>query len=596
MKRLIFLALFSITLVGAIAQTRLQMRIWKDGRSSSYVLNEIDSILFQNEVFIPDVAPTKDAITIIWNTVDFSSCIYPDQQLVLAGNYNNWNTYPVDMIHFEPIYGLDGWWKAVVTPKQDTSILTAIPCAIATDGTFSWDYQWANTKAGDCEVISGDAVIKTDTDNNLQLQINSNSSIVYIRSYGFRKDPCNSDSFACEEAVQEARKILSDSATTWEMAYFPNLEYSSKGYNMVIKFNQNGSVCVSAKNSTTTMNKLMTDCESTWVVKRDYGPLLSFDTYNNVFHAWSDPGNDGVGLMGDYEFYILKATTDVVLLKGKKHGAYCVMRPMRNTDVEDYFSTCEKMQTTLFGNNNLVTYNQNDKKKYLYNGSSGQFQSAEYGGKLVAEDATYHPICVTEDGIIVSVGIGDDDQERIFTYDSIKGELKGESGSIINADNLNILFGAYFTDNALGWAVDPAGQEAVDSLLAAVNAAMQNTSTKMKVMGYGYKQSLNMYEGGYFILVNFTYKQGKKNQETKLVWTIDLTINENGLEVSNLVPYNTTTENWIENIPAVQGIVESLVGTFSAESGDNLFNAAAGMKLVNTDKTLLIKGATDIKM
>ena len=35
------------------------------------------------------------------------------------------------------------------------------------------------------------------------------------------------------------------------------------------------------------------------------------------------------------------------------------MRPMRNTDVEDYFRTYEKMKTTLFGNNNIVTYNNN---------------------------------------------------------------------------------------------------------------------------------------------------------------------------------------------------------------------------------------------
>lgn len=290
----------------------------------------------------------------------------------------------------------------------------------------------------------------------------------------------------------------------------------------------------------------------------------------------------------------------MVLLKGKKHGAYCVMRPMRNTDVEDYFSTCEKMQTTLFGNNNLVTYNQNDKKKYLYNGSSGQFQSAEYGGKLVAEDATYHPICVTEDGIIVSVGIGYDDQERIFTYDSIKGELKGESGSIINAGNLNVLFDSYFADNSFGWSVDTTGVDAVAAFLEQVNtfAKDDKKSSNIKVMGYGYKQSLNMYEGGYFILVQVGYKQNGKGKEqvVKLLWTIDMTINEHGLEVSNLVPYNTTTEKWIENIPAVQGIVESLVGTFSAEPGDNLFNAAAGIKLVNTDKTLLIKGATDIKM
>jgi hypothetical protein len=37
----------------------------------------------------------------------------------------------------------------------------------------------------------------------------------------------------------------------------------------------------------------------------------------------------------------------------------------------------------------------------------------------------------------------------------------------MNAGNLNVLFGAYFTDNAYGWSVDPAGQPAVDALLAA---------------------------------------------------------------------------------------------------------------------------------
>ena len=399
-----------------------------------------------------------------------------------------------------------------------------------------------------------------------------------------------------QEAVENAFDVFSSNESGWEMAYFPNLEASAKGYNMVIKFNKNGNVSVTAKNAATTMNKIMTDSASTWAVKSDYGPILTFDTYNDVFHAFSDPQENGAGLLGDYEFLILKATPELVLLKGKKHSAYSVMRPMKNANLEEYFTACEKMQSKLFGNNNIVTLTQGNNKMYLYKGAEGQFQSAAYGSKLIAEAATYHPVCSTEDGIIVSTGFGEDVHDHIFYYDSIKGELRSDAGAVMNAGNLNTLFGAYFTDNAFGWAVDPAGQEVVEELLAAVNKAMKNTSAKMKVMGYGYKQSLNMYEGGYFMLINFTYKQGTKNQEKKLVWTIDLTQDENGITVANAVPYDKNTETFLGQIPAAQAVADAMLGSYSATPLEGyLFNAAAGMKLVG-EKELVVRGANNIKM
>ena len=406
----------------------------------------------------------------------------------------------------------------------------------------------------------------------------------------------DSAAIRAQKAVDNAFDVLTSTENGWEMAYFPNLEADAKGYNMVLKFNKNGNVSVTAKNMETTANKIVTDTASTWAIKSDYGPILTFDTYNDVFHAFSDPKEDGAGMLGDYEFLILKATPELVLLKGKKHSAYSVMRPVKNPDVAAYYAACEKMQKMLFGNNNIVTLNQGDKKMYLYNGSTGQFQSAAYGSALSAENATYHPVCATEDGIIVSTGFGEDVHDHIFLYDSIKGELKSEAGAVMNAGNLNVLFGAYFTDNALGWAVDPAGQEAVDVLLEAVNTAMKNTSAKMKVMGYGYKQSLNMYEGGYFILVNFTYKQGKKNQEKKLVWTIDLTQDENGITVANAIPYDQNTETFLGQIPAAQAVADLMLGSYSATPLEgNLFNAAAGMVL-SGEKQLIIKGANNIKI
>ena len=409
-----------------------------------------------------------------------------------------------------------------------------------------------------------------------------------------------------QEAIETAFDVLTSNEAGWEVAYFPNLEASSKGYNMVWKFNKNGKVSATAKNSATTRNKMMTDSASTWAVKSDYGPILTFDTYNDVIHAFSDPQENGAGLLGDYEFLILKATPEVVILKGKKHSAYSVMRPMKTTNLEAYFAACEKMQSYLFGNNNVATLNQGEEKMYLYNGASGQFQSAAYGSPLVAEAATYHPVCSTEDGIIVSTGFGEELHEHIFLYDSVKGELVGEAGSVMNAGNLNVLFSSYFTDNAYGWVIDTVGIDSVAPFLAQINAIANDKASKIKQMGFGYKQSLNMYEGGYFVQVQVGYKQNGKGKEQviNLVWTIDLEMNEDGMTVSNLAMWDEkpedgnpdVTERWVKAAPAVQGVVDALLGSFTAELGANLFNAVSGMKLVGANQELLIKGANTVKM
>lgn len=403
-----------------------------------------------------------------------------------------------------------------------------------------------------------------------------------------------------QEAIDNAFNVFTSAEKGWEMAYFPNLEASAKGYNMVVKFNKNGNVSVTAKNATTTGNKILTDTASTWAVKSDYGPILTFDTYNDVFHAFSDPKGDGAGLLGDYEFLILKATPELVLLKGKKHSAYTVMRPMKNPDLAEYFTNCEKMQADLFGNNNIVTLHQGDNKMYLYKGADGQFQSAAYGSPLVAEAATYHPVCSTEDGIIVSMGFGEDIHDHIFYYDSIKGELKSEKGTVMNAGNLNLLYRSYFTDNLNGWTVEPTAVDSVASFIEQVNTLVKDTknNTNIKVLGYGYKQSLNMYEGGHFIVLQFGYKNGGKGKEQviKLIWTVDITADENGITVANPTPYDDNTNRWITNLPIVVDIMESLLGEFSATPDDgHLFNATSGM-ILSGETNLPIMGSSKVSM
>lgn len=177
------------------------------------------------------------------------------------------------------------------------------------------------------------------------------------------------DKSAAERAqwtLDNAKKILV-AQDSWEMLHFANRE--TRGYNIVIKFFEDGEVVATANNSLTTGGKMLTD-SSTWVVKNDYGPIISFDTYNNVLHAWADPQDDGDGYLGDYEFLILEATADRVVLKGKKHSAYTILRPMPDVTLDAYFKTCNAQLSNFFGNNAIMTLTQNGQSYYLHNGAT----------------------------------------------------------------------------------------------------------------------------------------------------------------------------------------------------------------------------------
>ena len=144
---------------------------------------------------IPEVAATEGAVTVVWNAVGFAPCMEEGDQLVFAGDYNGYNTDPAAMVKFEAIEGYEGWWKAVITPADPaaTPVLAGKPCALYLDGTFpsSWDHQWINVDADhQCTIIDGDATLEVEYDVESKLVVNSNSSVVYVRSYGFKTDPC----------------------------------------------------------------------------------------------------------------------------------------------------------------------------------------------------------------------------------------------------------------------------------------------------------------------------------------------------------------------------------------------------------------------
>ena len=136
---------------------------------------------------------------------------------------------------------------------------------------------------------------------------------------------------------KDVQSILKGAANGWRMEYFTGYG----GYNMFARFDslkvtvggeQIGPNHPAGIDPTT--GKMLTETSS-YKLEQSEGLILSFDTNNDILHYLSTPdnpdyGEKGTGLEGDFEFRVMSACADSVILVGKKHQAKIRLLPMPN--------------------------------------------------------------------------------------------------------------------------------------------------------------------------------------------------------------------------------------------------------------------------
>ena len=130
-----------------------------------------------------------------------------------------------------------------------------------------------------------------------------------------------------DKSVEDYTQILESADNGWVLQYYAGKNYSYGGYTLLLKF-KNGHV--------TAMGDVLDPEEqatSEYAVVKDQGPMLSFNVYNKVIHPLAEPwlGNPD-GVQGDYEFSILNANADSVVLQGRKWKNKMVLTPMPKED------------------------------------------------------------------------------------------------------------------------------------------------------------------------------------------------------------------------------------------------------------------------
>lgn len=138
----------------------------------------------------------------------------------------------------------------------------------------------------------------------------------------------------------EYNKILQEAPNGWKMEYFPETDQSMGGYTYFCTF-QDGEVVMMVDMTLTLAGVDLypagTPVNSQYKLISDQGPVLSFDTYNPIFHYFSEPIGmiDTDGYAGDYEFVFMKQEGKKLIMKGKKYGNTMIMTQIESSAEED---------------------------------------------------------------------------------------------------------------------------------------------------------------------------------------------------------------------------------------------------------------------
>ena len=424
-----------------------------------------------------------------------------------------------------------------------------------------------------------------------------NKSIILLLTLGLAFTACSRDEdslfekSAAErtvEALDNAQKCLTEAPNGWEFLYFCNPD--TRGYNILLKFDEHGQVKASAKaymkGTTLKTDSIITDANSIWEVMSDYGPILSFNTYNDVLHLWADPQGDGDGFLGDYEFLILEATPERIILKGKKHSAYSVMRRLpKDQDWTEYFTDIENMQAKLFSNSNLFLAEIGSEKYTLTKGATGIFTFANKGEAPDAEDPTVLPFVTTQEGIFFSAFLTDDRYQALKLSD---GVLKADAITM-SAGNLAEHFEYYMRLLGGAWQYNMK-EKAVKDIFAPFDAVLQEKYGNKKAKTtdlYWY----NPASSKSIVTLAYSYSSTGKNADVQTMF-FNYKIEPSGAQakLTYVGPADDNAEKFLAVFPTIVETLNNFVGTCSLATTEEAINPTLGLQISNASKVFTLTG------
>ena len=401
-----------------------------------------------------------------------------------------------------------------------------------------------------------------------------------------------------EEARKMYKEILLDKGGKWQMEYFTTEE--EHGYVYLFTFRNDGTVTISGNNEYITK---LTNIDSNvpsygsetsmWTILSDNGPVLSFNSYNTIFHLFATPEDipgterdeQGYGHSGDYEFDLMKYSNDTLYLEGKKNGAEIIMtRIAPETDDKTYLNEVVALADSFF----------NAKVPAVYVNLPGGYRH------VVLDGATQLPKFYPETGDYITEYVG---RNAIITHDgftlgkpltlrdSIDGNdytiqhfIRQKDGSLlctddnritITADALNKVVG----DERLLWRVNAADCKGeLGTAFAGLNTGFKAYNGSSLVHFNIGLNVLNNTKSPYTMVVRIKTKRG-----SYLNMSVPYTVEYTGKDEIKFVlgEMDSNMKTFIDKVPVFKTMMDKLASsTFKCSS--NSLIAPVNMVLTDT--------------
>lgn len=389
---------------------------------------------------------------------------------------------------------------------------------------------------------------------------------------------------------------LADAGGKWAMEYYPTNGLEAPqglGYLMLLDFGKDNSVKVAMDNNFT--NNVYKEDESIWEMIADNGPVLTFNTYNECMHAFSDPKDipftkdkeTGLGAEGDYEFMVLNLGENATegMLKGKKRGVYDrIVRLPADTDFPTYMADINSFRNTVFpsGAPNYTLLNIGENVFRIDTIFKGIPNIYPFGKDAIIYES-FHPYLITKhDGkyylrfrdVFDAVG-GVEVQEFVYDEDAQQFNAVNHPEYTITGANPNYFFGEWIGENKV-WQYSR--NKAISASMDVLFAALISDLSALK---YTF-QNLQIAKSGESVSMDFTFRSGTKTGKASYIFTMEY--NNGGVKLVYKEPKDASSANVLSKAPGMQALLDKFTGNYLVSASAVKFNLGS-VRLTSVDNS-----------
>lgn len=382
-----------------------------------------------------------------------------------------------------------------------------------------------------------------------------------------------SSALRLEHSRDSLRKQLIANQVGWVMEYFPQSNETQtdtaahKGYTFLMEFRDDETVTIGA----------MVDGEyktetSLWDVINDNSTVLTFNSYNSIFHLYSNPDPeghlfnvDGIGHGGDYEFMVLAYNKEenYLPLLGKKRYTNETLTPLaQGTDWEAYLATIESMNQRLFSEDVPYSMVVKDKRFTLYNAYTHEFRAFAFGADTLG-GGNYYGFIVNPQGIrlnndsLVGLEVRIGKEPFILNANGDKLISKGNDQIYITLDGGEVMLSQLMNDNN---EILPATDALPASMKAAIDKINQSLSQIVKNSFVSQLEWTKVDTAQIGLMITYKYKVGTVSKTSQATYYYDIT---EGLGTLTLKANGKYTEGSILHEYGAQELIDLLNGTYT---------------------------------